>query len=160
MAEKLHKVDSMLILGRGLNWATADEGALIIKNITGIQAESHTLGELKHGSLAMIDEDSTIIMIMVKDHVYQKCKNGLEQIMARKGRPIMICTEGDEEVSKLGLQSLPIPRCDSPYLQSILAIIPLQLLAYYMAVQSGKDVDVPRPWMAETAISSVEEIEK
>ena len=147
LAKKWQREKSILVMGRGLNLATCMEGALKIKEIAEIQAEAISLGELKHGPLAMIDRDQPVIMIMVKDHVYAKCLNALEQILARKGKPIVICTEGDEEVAKRGLTAIEIPASTSPYVQSIMAIIPLQLLAYYIAVLNGRNVDCPRPWM-------------
>ncbi len=147
LAVELHREKSILVMGRGLNLATCYEGALKIKEIAELQAEAISLGELKHGPLAMIDAFQPVVMIMVKDHVYDKCLNALEQILARNGRPIVICTEGDEEVARRGLRALPIPASQCVYVQSVLAIIPLQLLAYHIAVLKGRNVDCKRPWM-------------
>jgi glucosamine--fructose-6-phosphate aminotransferase (isomerizing) len=146
IAEKLHKNKSLLVMGRGYNYATCMEGALKIKELTYIHCEGIQSGELKHGPLALVDEDMPIIQIVVRDRVYDKCMNALEQIKSRKGMPILICEEGDAKtiayVPEHG-DYIAVPKTVDA-LQSILTVIPMQLLSYHMAVLKGCNVDQPR----------------
>ncbi|RKP33555.1 hypothetical protein BJ085DRAFT_43319 [Dimargaris cristalligena] len=138
----LHKEKSLLILGRGLQNATCLEGALKIKEISYMHSEGILAGELKHGPLALIDENMPVILIMTKDSLYPKVRSALEQVTARRGAPIVICNQGDTNLSG-EYRTIPVPEVvDS--LQGILNIIPLQLLSYHLAVLNGVDVDFPR----------------
>ncbi|KAJ1930013.1 glutamine--fructose-6-phosphate transaminase (isomerizing) [Tieghemiomyces parasiticus] len=138
----LHKEKSLLILGRGLQNATCLEGALKIKEISYMHSEGILAGELKHGPLALIDENMPVILLMTKDSLYPKVRSALEQVTARKGSPIVICNVGDTNLSD-DYRTIPVPEVvDS--LQGILNIIPLQLLSYHLAVLNGVDVDFPR----------------
>lgn len=146
IAEKLHKAKSLLVMGRGFNYATCMEGALKIKELTYVHCEGIQSGELKHGPLALVDEEIPIIQVVVRDRVYEKCLNALEQIKSRKGQPILICEKGDERtisfVPKHG-QYIEVPKTVDA-LQGILTVIPMQLLSYHMAVLRGCNVDQPR----------------
>ncbi|KAJ1655156.1 glutamine--fructose-6-phosphate transaminase (isomerizing) [Dispira simplex] len=138
----LHKEKSLLLLGRGLQHATCLEGALKIKEISYMHSEGILAGELKHGPLALIDENMPVILIMTNDSLYPKVRSALEQVSARKGAPIVICNKGDENITGQ-FRSIPVPEIvDS--LQGIINIIPLQMLSYHLAVLNGVDVDFPR----------------
>ncbi len=146
IAEKLHASKSLLVMGRGFNFATCMEGALKIKELTYIHCEGIQSGELKHGPLALIDEEIPIIQIAVRDTVYKKCMNALEQVKSRKGRPIVICEEGDTETISMVPENgayIEVPKTVDA-LQSLLTVIPLQLLSFHMAVMRGCNVDQPR----------------
>ncbi|AFN83373.1 glucosamine fructose-6-phosphate [Encephalitozoon romaleae SJ-2008] len=133
---------NLLLIGRGYQYPTCLEGALKIKEITYIHSEGLAAGELKHGPIALVDENFKIIFIITKDLLYDKARNAMEQISARGGRPIIICTE---DISKdyEGHDVFIIPKTVD-CLQGILSIIPLQLLSYYLAVIRGYNPDFPR----------------
>merc|ERR1711970_1116854 len=99
ISKELHQQKSLLIMGRGYNFATCLEGALKVKELTYMHCEGIQSGELKHGPLAMVDKTVPILLIMMRDPVYSKCMNALQQIVARDGRPIIICEKGDEETA-------------------------------------------------------------
>jgi len=143
LSETLHKNKSLLVMGRGFNYATCLEGALKIKEITYMHSEGILAGELKHGPLALVDVNMPIIMIIAKDQVYAKLQNALQQVVARHGRPIVICEEGDPDCKKFASHLLEVPHTVD-CLQGILNIIPLQLLSFHMAQLKGLDVDFPR----------------
>ncbi|KAJ0003090.1 hypothetical protein NQD34_008239 [Periophthalmus magnuspinnatus] len=143
IASELYKQKSLLVMGRGFNYATCLEGALKIKEITYMHSEGILAGELKHGPLALVDKDMPVIMIIMKDGVYTKCQNALQQVTARSGRPIIICCKDDSEVSQSAYQTIALPETVD-CLQGILSIIPLQLLSFHLAVLRGYDVDCPR----------------
>lgn len=144
MAEQICKEKSVLVMGRGFNFATCLEGALKIKEITYMHSEGILLGELKHGPLALIDEDMPIIMVIVKDHTYEKSFNAVQQVAARSGKPIMICEEGcEDDVSRFSKHLLTIPSTVD-CLSGILTVIPLQLMSFHIAVMRGLNVDFPR----------------
>ncbi|KXN72835.1 SIS domain-containing protein [Conidiobolus coronatus NRRL 28638] len=133
---------SLLIMGRGYQHATCLEGALKIKEVSYIHSEGILAGELKHGSLALIDENMPVILIMTKDSLYPKVRSALEQVSARKGQPIIICNEGETKIDGAA-KTISIPST-ADCVQGILTIIPLQLLSYHLAVLRGVDVDFPR----------------
>ncbi|KAJ1674931.1 glutamine--fructose-6-phosphate transaminase (isomerizing) [Spiromyces aspiralis] len=138
----LHKEKSLLILARGLQNATCLEGALKIKELSYMHSEGIFAGELKHGPLALIDENMPVILIMTKDTHYPKVRSALQQVTARKGRPIVICNEEDTSISEVD-RTIRVPSTVD-CLMGILTIIPLQLLSYHLAVKKGVDVDFPR----------------
>ncbi|KAJ1919974.1 glutamine--fructose-6-phosphate transaminase (isomerizing) [Mycoemilia scoparia] len=138
----LHKEKSLLILSRGFQNATCLEGALKIKELSYMHSEGILAGELKHGPLALIDENMPAIIIMTKDSHYPKVMSALQQVTARKGRPIVICNEGDDRVPDIE-HVIRVPGTVD-CLMGILTIIPLQLLSYHLAVKNGVDVDFPR----------------
>ena len=143
IAEKYRNAESMLFFGRQMQFGIALEGALKMKEITYIHAEGHPTAELKHGVIALVDENTPSIFLCPKDGVYDKNINNLQQIKARKGPVIAVATEGDEDILSQADDVFYIP--DVPeYVAPILSVIPLQLFAYHMAVILGRDVDKPR----------------
>eukprot|EP00121_Abeoforma_whisleri_P012989 Awhi_evm1s11990 len=144
LAKDFKEERSLLVMGRGYQYATCLEGALKIKELTYMHSEGILSGELKHGPLALIDEDMPVIMIVIKDKTFTKSQNALEQVCARKGRPIVICTDECQElVKKYAYKTIVVPAI-TDCLQSILAVIPLQLLSYHLALEKGYNVDFPR----------------
>ncbi|XP_017856093.1 PREDICTED: glutamine--fructose-6-phosphate aminotransferase [isomerizing] 2-like isoform X4 [Drosophila arizonae] len=143
LAKDLYQHKSLLIMGRGYNFATCLEGALKVKELTYMHSEGIMAGELKHGPLALVDDSMPVLMIVLRDPVYVKCMNALQQVTSRKGCPVIICEEGDEETKAFSSRSLEIPRTVD-CLQGILTVIPMQLLSYHIAVLRGCDVDCPR----------------
>jgi len=144
IAQDLHEQKSLLIMGRGYNFATCLEGALKVKELTYMHCEGIQSGELKHGPLAMVDKTVPILLIMMRDPVYAKCMNALQQIVARDGRPIIICEKGDEETANWAEgKVIEVPKTVDA-MQSILTVIPMQLLSYHLAVLRGCNVDCPR----------------
>ena len=142
LAERvLLKEKNLLIMGRGYQHATCLEGALKIKEVCYMHSEGILAGELKHGPLALIDENMPVILIMTNDSFYPKCHNALQQITARRGRPIIICNTGDKNMDSF--MTIRVPE-SIDCLQCILTVIPLQLLSYHLAVLHGVDVDCPR----------------
>ncbi|KAJ1503695.1 glutamine--fructose-6-phosphate transaminase (isomerizing) [Coelomomyces lativittatus] len=139
----LVKEKSLLIMGRGYQHATCLEGALKIKEVSYMHSEGILAGELKHGPLALIDENMPVMLIMTKDSLYPKVQSALEQVSARKGKPIIIANQGDENLMKSPFRKIYVPSTVD-CLQGLLNIIPLQLLSYHLAVLHGVDVDCPR----------------
>jgi glucosamine--fructose-6-phosphate aminotransferase (isomerizing) len=143
VAEKYKDKRNFLYLGRGINFPVALEGALKLKEISYIHAEGYPAAEMKHGPIALIDEDMPVVFIATKDQIYDKVLSNLEEVRARKGKIIAIANYGDQQIAQLADHVIQIPEtCQA--LIPILAIIPLQLLAYYIAVKRGCDVDQPR----------------
>jgi glucosamine--fructose-6-phosphate aminotransferase (isomerizing) len=134
---------NFLYLGRGINFPVALEGALKLKEISYIHAEGYPAAEMKHGPIALIDEEMPVVFIATKDQIYEKVISNLEEVRARKGKIIAIASEGDKKIAELADHIIYIPQT-SQALLPILAAIPLQLLAYYIAVKRGCDVDQPR----------------
>jgi glucosamine--fructose-6-phosphate aminotransferase (isomerizing) len=143
LANEYFKRENFLYLGRGINYPIALEGALKLKEISYIHAEGYPAGEMKHGPIALIDERMPVVVIAVKDRVYEKVISNIEQVKARGGIVIALVTEGDEGIARKADHVLYIPQT-SPLLTPVLAVIPLQLLAYHIAVRRGCDVDQPR----------------
>ncbi|MDE6247735.1 MAG: glutamine--fructose-6-phosphate transaminase (isomerizing) [Muribaculaceae bacterium] len=134
---------NFLYLGRGYSYPTALEGALKLKEISYIHAEGYPAAEMKHGPIALIDAEMPSVIIAPYDHLYEKIVNNVQQVKARGGSIIAIVSEGDNEISKIADHVLEVPRvpeCLTPLITSI----PLQLLSYYIAINKGKDVDMPR----------------
>ncbi len=143
LAEEYSKHDNFLYLGRGINFPVALEGALKLKEISYIHAEGYPAAEMKHGPIALIDENMPVVVIALKDAIYDKVVNNIQEIKARRGRVIAIVTEGDEQVCRLADHCIETPHVPGP-LTPLLSILPLQLLAYHMAVIRGCNVDQPR----------------
>ncbi|HHT9137260.1 MAG TPA: glutamine--fructose-6-phosphate transaminase (isomerizing) [Candidatus Wunengus sp. YC60] len=135
--------ENALYLGRGYNYPVALEGALKLKEISYIHAEGYPAAEMKHGPIAIINKDMPVVFIATKDSVYRKVLSNIEEVKARGGRVIAIVTEGDEHIAEKVNHVFFIPKT-SDALTPILSVIPLQLLAYHMAVMRGCDVDKPR----------------
>ncbi|XP_005795370.1 glutamine--fructose-6-phosphate aminotransferase [isomerizing] 2-like [Xiphophorus maculatus] len=143
IANELYQQRSLLVMGRGYNYATCLEGALKIKEITYMHSEGILAGELKHGPLALIDKDMPVIMVIMRDGCYTKCQNALQQVTARSGRPILLCSQDDSELMKNAYKTIELPQTVD-CLQGILSVIPLQLMSFHLAVLRGYDVDCPR----------------
>jgi len=143
VAEKYCQATNFLYLGRQFNFPTALEGALKLKEISYIHAEGYPAAEMKHGPIALVDDSTPSVFIMPQGAVYDKVMSNLEEIKARGGPVIAVTTEGDERVARLADDVLYIPAVED-FLQPVLAILPLQLLAYHIAVLRGCDVDKPR----------------
>ncbi|KAK0656862.1 hypothetical protein B0T16DRAFT_400423 [Cercophora newfieldiana] len=141
--DKFKNQKSLLLLGRGSQYSTALEGALKIKEISYLHCEAVMSGELKHGVLALVDENLPIIMILTRDDLFKKSLNAYQQVIARGGKPIVICNPADEEFKASEALKIEIPKTVD-VLQGILNVIPLQLIAYWLAVTEGLNVDFPR----------------
>ncbi|MFC1553950.1 glutamine--fructose-6-phosphate transaminase (isomerizing) [candidate division KSB1 bacterium] len=135
---------NFLYLGRGYNFPVALEGALKMKEISYIHAEGYPAAEMKHGPIALIDEMMPVVFIALKDDpTYPKILSNIEEVKARKGKVLAIASQGDKEISNIADRVIYIPETIK-YLSPILSVVPLQLLAYYIAVQRGSNVDQPR----------------
>jgi glucosamine--fructose-6-phosphate aminotransferase (isomerizing) len=134
---------SMIYLGRGYNFPISLEGALKMKEISYIHAEGYPAAEMKHGPIALIDEDMPVMFIATKDATYEKIVSNIQEVKARKGKVIAIVTEGDDVVKHLADHVIEIPEIDE-ILTPLLSVIPLQLFAYYTGVLRGCNVDQPR----------------
>jgi len=143
IARRYFKAEDFLFLGRGIMFPIAMEGALKLKEISYIHAEGYAAGEMKHGPIALIDENMPVVVIANQGPLYDKLVSNLEQVRARDGRVIAVATEGNTELSEKANEVVYIPDLGE-FLTSILAVIPLQLLAYHIATLRGTDVDQPR----------------
>ena len=143
IANIFHEREHFLYLGRGINYPIALEGALKLKEISYIHAEGYPAGEMKHGPIALIDENMPVVAIALQDHVYEKMISQIEQVKARNGIVIALANEGDRRIINLADYVLTIPKTH-PLLSPVLAALPLQQLAYHLAVRRGADVDQPR----------------
>jgi len=143
IAGKYYQKNNFLYLGRGLNFPIALEGALKLKEISYIHAEGYPAAEMKHGPIALIDENMPVVVIALKDKVHDKVLSNIAEIKARKGKIIAVATQGDNEIADKVDHVIYIPHT-LEVLTPILSVIPLQLLAYHMAVMRGCDVDQPR----------------
>jgi glucosamine--fructose-6-phosphate aminotransferase (isomerizing) len=143
LAEKLASYEDFLYLGRGINYPIALEGALKLKEISYIHAEGYPAGEMKHGPIALIDERMPVLAIAIRDRVYEKMISQIEQAKARQGVVIAVATEGDDFIKTKADHVLYVPELP-PLLSPVVTVIPLQLLAYYIAVRRNCDVDQPR----------------
>ncbi|MFO0673071.1 MAG: glutamine--fructose-6-phosphate transaminase (isomerizing) [Polyangiaceae bacterium] len=164
IAKKYHRAHDMLFLGRGTGFPVALEGALKLKEISYIHAEGYAAGEMKHGPIALIDEEMPVVVVVPKDAHYEKTLSNLQEVKAREGRVIAVVTRGDADVLRLVDDGAPhsqpggrspsqlamtipdvieVPPC-GPEVLPILTVVPLQLLAYYVADLKGTDVDQPR----------------
>jgi glucosamine--fructose-6-phosphate aminotransferase (isomerizing) len=161
LAKKYMRTQHMLFLGRGTGFPVALEGALKLKEISYVHAEGYAAGEMKHGPIALIDEDMPVVAICPRDPHYEKTFSNMQEVRAREGQIIAVCTRGDDDVRAL-LASDTVPRSTrrasahppepdvvevppaEPEVLPLLTVLPLQLLAYYMADLKGTDVDQPR----------------
>ena len=143
IAKKFSDSRNFLYLGRGYNFPVALEGALKLKEISYIHAEGYPAAEMKHGPIALIDDKMPVVFIATKDEIYDKVISNIEEVRARKGTVIAIATEGDEQIKKYAAHVIYIPET-LPMLTPILSVIPLQLLAYYIAIELCRYVDQPR----------------
>ena len=143
IAEEFQSAKNFLYLGRGYNFPVALEGALKLKEISYIHAEGYPAAEMKHGPIALIDRDMPVVFIATKDSIYDKVLSNIEEVRARNGRVIAIATEGDKVIQKHADRVIYVPGTIE-LLNPLVTIIPLQLLAYHIAVLRGCDVDQPR----------------
>ena len=143
IAEEFKDATNFLYLGRGYNFPVALEGALKLKEISYIHAEGYPAAEMKHGPIALIDENMPVVFIAPKDSTYEKIISNIQEVKARGGRTIAIANEDDNEIDKLVDYTIKIPQTIR-MLMPILTVIPLQLLAYHIAVKKGLNVDQPR----------------
>ena len=143
VAKRYAMKENFLYLGRGINYPIALEGALKLKEISYIHAEGYAAGEMKHGPIALIDEEMPVVVLAPRDRLYEKTVNNLMEVRARSAPVIAFATEGDEELSRIAEVVFPIPDVH-PLLTPILFAVALQILAYHIAVLRGLDVDRPR----------------
>jgi glucosamine--fructose-6-phosphate aminotransferase (isomerizing) len=143
LAAKFQNVRNFLYLGRGVGFPVALEGALKLKEISYIHAEGYPAAEMKHGPIALIDDNMPVVVIANKTGSYEKVVSNIQEVKARKGIVIAVVTQGDEEVKKLADYVIEIPECDEA-LMPLISVIPLQLLSYHIAVLRGANVDQPR----------------
>jgi glucosamine--fructose-6-phosphate aminotransferase (isomerizing) len=143
IAELYQKANNFLYLGRGYFFPVALEGALKLKEISYIHAEGYPAAEMKHGPIALIDENMPVVVIAAKDKSYEKIVSNIQEVKARNGIVIAIVTEGDEIIKGMADHVLEIPPANEK-LAAILAVVPLQLLSYHIAVLRGCNVDQPR----------------
>lgn len=143
VAESLKESHSVFFIGRGFDYAIALEGALKLKEISYIHAEAYAAGELKHGTLALITEETPVIAIAVQEHTYEKTLSNIKEVKARDAHVIALAKEGDTEIAKYVDAVMQQPEIDD-FVAPILTVVPLQLIAYYGAVTRGCNVDQPR----------------
>ncbi len=143
IAKDFYKKRNFLFLGRGYNFPVALEGALKLKEISYIHAEGYPAAEMKHGPIALIDEDMPVVFIAIRDSVFEKVLSNIEEVKSRKGVLIAITTQGDKEIMSKVKYCIPVPKTID-VLTPLLTVVPLQLLAYHIAVLRGCDVDKPR----------------
>lgn len=143
IAEEFKDVPNFLCLGRGYNFPVALEGALKLKEISYIHAEGYPAAEMKHGPIALIDENMPVVFIATRDSSYEKIVSNIQEVKARKGRVISIVTEGDDWIPNMSEFTIEIPMVHEA-LMPMLSVIPLQLLSYHIAVMRGCNVDQPR----------------
>jgi glucosamine--fructose-6-phosphate aminotransferase (isomerizing) len=146
IAKDTFRAADFLYLGRGINYPIALEGALKLKEISYVHAEGYPAGEMKHGPIALIDEALPVVALAPRGRVYEKMLSNIQEVKARGGRVIAVASSGDGELPRILEPAdtvLEIPACDELF-SPLLAVLPLQLLAYHVAVRAGRDVDQPR----------------
>ena len=143
IARALTYAENALYMGRGFNYPVALEGALKLKEISYIHAEGYPAAEMKHGPIALIDEDMPVLFVATHHQLYKKILSNIEEVKARNGRIISVVTEGDKAVSGISEATVEVPPTLAP-LAPLLSVIPLQLIAYHVAVEKGLNVDQPR----------------
>jgi glucosamine--fructose-6-phosphate aminotransferase (isomerizing) len=143
LAEKYKDARDFLYLGRGYNFPVSLEGALKLKEISYIHAEGYPAAEMKHGPIALVDENLPVVVVATKDSYHHKVVSNIQEIKARKGKVIGVVSEGDESTASLCDDVIIVPEADE-IVAPMLSVVPLQLLAYYIGVAKGYDVDKPR----------------
>ncbi|MCP3963134.1 MAG: glutamine--fructose-6-phosphate transaminase (isomerizing) [bacterium] len=143
IGRRYHRVSDFLYLGRGINYPIALEGALKLKEISYIHAEGYPAGEMKHGPIALIDDDLPVVAIATGDRVAEKVRSNMQQVKARDGKVIAVTDRDPADLEGVADEVIPVPRVPH-LLQPIVNVIPMQLLAYYVGVRRGCDVDQPR----------------
>ena len=143
LARELSSASDFLYLGRGINYPIALEGALNLKEISYIHAEGYPAGEMKHGPIALIDEKMPVVILLPRDRHFQKTLSNLKEVESRGGKVTALTNRNDDTVRATAYRSLVVPEA-SHFLTPVVLTIPLQLLAYHVAVERGTDVDQPR----------------
>ncbi|MBS1660869.1 MAG: glutamine--fructose-6-phosphate transaminase (isomerizing) [Bacteroidetes bacterium] len=143
LAAKYKDAKDALYLGRGYNFPVALEGALKLKEISYIHAEGYPAAEMKHGPIALVDDQLPVVFVATKDSYYEKIVSNIQEIRARKGKVIAVISQGDDIIGKMADDTISVPEADE-LIAPILSVIPLQLLAYHIGVAKGYDVDKPR----------------
>ncbi|HEY6900296.1 MAG TPA: SIS domain-containing protein, partial [Puia sp.] len=143
LAAKYKDAKDALYLGRGYNFPVALEGALKLKEISYIHAEGYPAAEMKHGPIALVDDQLPVVFVATKDSYYEKIVSNIQEIKARKGKVIAVISQGDDIIGKMADDTITVPEADE-LVAPILSVIPLQLLAYHIGVAKGYDVDKPR----------------
>ena len=143
IARKYGKARDFLYLGRGINYPVALEGALKLKEISYIHAEGYSAGEMKHGPIALIDDEMPVVVIIPNDSVFDKTLSNLKEVESRNGRIIAITDHRTAELEEVAWDIIDVPATNR-FLMPVLTTVPLQLLAYHIAVYRGTDVDQPR----------------
>jgi glucosamine--fructose-6-phosphate aminotransferase (isomerizing) len=143
IAEKYQDAINALYLGRGYLFPVALEGALKLKEISYIHAEGYAAGEMKHGPIALVDDNLPVVVVAPQDEYYEKIVSNIQEVKARKGNVIAIVTEGDTGIKELANDIIEIPK-SHPAIAPLLTVLPLQLLAYHIALLKGCNVDQPR----------------
>jgi glucosamine--fructose-6-phosphate aminotransferase (isomerizing) len=143
LARRLVGVEHAFFIGRGLDYAVAMEGSLKLKEISYLHSEALAAGELKHGTLALVTEETPVFALVTQRAVYDKTLSNIQEVRARGAEVIAVAYDDDTEITKHAQTVLRIPTVDD-WLAPLLAIIPLQLLAYHVAIARGHDIDQPR----------------
>jgi glutamine---fructose-6-phosphate transaminase (isomerizing) len=143
LARRMSRTSSIMFIGRGVGFPTALEGALKLKEISYIHAEGFPASELKHGSIALLDPDTPLVAVATASHVYEKVVSNIQEVRARDARVLAVATEGDEGIRQHADDVLYVPET-LEVLSPLLAVVPLQLFAYHVAVARGCNVDQPR----------------
>jgi glucosamine--fructose-6-phosphate aminotransferase (isomerizing) len=143
IANQFKDAKDFLYLGRGYNFPIALEGALKLKEITYIHAEGYPAAEMKHGPIALVDENLPVVFVATKDMYYDKVVSNVQEIKARKGQIVAVVSHGDSVLPTMSNNIMLVPEIDE-VLAPLLSVIPLQLLSYYVGVAKGIDVDKPR----------------
>ncbi|HOV65104.1 MAG TPA: glutamine--fructose-6-phosphate transaminase (isomerizing), partial [Spirochaetia bacterium] len=143
IAAKYAHAHDMLFLGRGMNYPVALEGALKLKEVSYIHAEGYCAAEIKHGPIALINEETPSLFLVPQDRLREKVISNIKEVKARKGRVIAVCTEGDEDIGKIADDVIQVPQVNE-YMYPALLAVPLQLFAYFTARELGRNVDQPR----------------
>ena len=143
IATKYKDAHDFLFLGRGYNFPVALEGALKLKEISYIHAEGYPAAEMKHGPIALVDENLPVLFVATKDSYYEKIVSNVQEIKARKGKVIAVATSGDTVIPSMANDTMFVPDTDE-VIAPLLSVIPLQLLSYYVGIAKGIDVDKPR----------------
>jgi len=143
IAAKYKDARDFLYLGRGYNFPVALEGALKLKEISYIHAEGYPAAEMKHGPIALVDEELPVVFVATQDAYYEKVVSNIQEVKARKGKVIAVVTEGDTVIPAMADEVIEVPAADE-IIAPLINVIPLQLLAYHIGVLKGYDVDKPR----------------
>ncbi|HEC31207.1 MAG TPA: SIS domain-containing protein, partial [Deltaproteobacteria bacterium] len=143
IAKEFMHANDFLYLGRGINYPIALEGALKLKEISYIHAEGYPAGEMKHGPIALIDENIPVVVLITRNETYDKIMNNIEEVKARSGKVIAVAEKPDDDLLEKADAVIEIPSTNK-FLMPIVSAIPMQLIAYHIAVLRGTDVDQPR----------------